>query len=473
MPRRAINAITPRILGISTAILLFAGCNTLQTSSEPVERPDGTKGTVGSSGKVTPGKRSHVGLYYFLPKALIEITGKQDVVLNEKNEPIATVPFTITTKRLIVADRKKRYFVRWTQNALYDDTLTELVVDDSGLLTSVKFDTTDQTPAIVKDLVDTTVNVFRIMGGGGPAALAKSTDAPVEPPDELKPFTYTFDPLDSAEVEAVRARLLKYNHLELLIASNRSVRGPIGEALKDHQSAFNPPDAGTTDSPGNGGVFYRPPTTVEIRMHYLNYKEYRVVQRTAISVPDPNSLASFRFGRSPLVKRSTQLTLVAGMPSKAFVDRPSPAKAFTGLLKDVSGTIADAVPTIVNVKDNRTRAELANQKSLLDAQTAGLTSQKNLNDAQAAEIASRPKVLSNKSAGTPVVGGSPTAKSDMAAHTELIDQDRTAGGLKKSRAIRDSMVEKADAEARAAKSSAALQEAQDEAAIKKLKEAKP
>lgn len=127
---------------------------------------------------------------------------------------------------------------------------------------------------------------------------------------------------------------------------------------------------------------YHPPVTVELRFDFRPSTE--LIARSVVVVPDPRRVACFRFGRSPLVKRSTMLTMNQGMPSGFKIERPSPAKAFTGILKSVSGTIADAIPTIVNVKVNRQVSDLSAQEKLANAQSSLATSRKTQLDSEKA-----------------------------------------------------------------------------------------
>lgn len=351
----AMHVTKPALITLTLLITLLAGCSVLRTSEEA----DGS--TI---------KEARVGHYYFLPKALISITGAK----------AAGGEFTITVARQLVADRRARYFLRWTQNGIYEDDIKQFKVNTDGLLTNVDVETTDKSGEAIKDLVQTTINAFRIAGRvpklekGGPAT---------DEAGDLIPFKYVFDPLDANEVSDVKRRLRGLQHITLHISDEHlSVRssvvadiggGVAGDGKLTHESIV---------LPDKGGVFYRPPTVVDMRLEFNSDGRYPIVERSAVMVPDPDHVACYRFGRSPLVKRKTGLTLVAGMPSETVLNRPSPIQAGTTLLKDVSETVANAIPTLINVKTNRTKAELANEQSLVDAQKNLLTSQKGLTDAQ-------------------------------------------------------------------------------------------
>lgn len=369
---------------VAMAFFTSPGCTTLRTSREPVADQQEAGKAQADIVKATREERlGRVGQYYFLPKALIQIIGVRTFAPPAaESQPPKVNGLVITITKVLVADRRSRFYLRWTQNPFYDDNLKELSVDDRGLLQTVNFDATDQTPGILQDLAEATVNVFRIAGGGGVATRAKNPDDPDYEP-ELEPFTYIFDPFDRAEVTAVKARLRLNNLILDLTPEPVALQSEIGRRLARIQgTSQNVESNPSAFDPKSGGVFYHPPTTVEMRLRYSSEETYRLVERKVLTVPDLSRIANFRFGRSPLVKRATALTFVDGMPSKAVVDRPSPFRAATSAIKGVTGIVADAIPTIVNVKDNRTRAGLESEKSLLDARTGVLTSEKQLLDAQ-------------------------------------------------------------------------------------------
>ena len=159
------------------------------------------------------------------------------------------------------------------------------------------------------------------------------------------------------------------------------------------------------------GVLFHPPTTVELR---FEIDKPNLITRKTITVPNPDVVAHFPFRRAPLVASTTALTLVDGMPTGFTIDRPSPVKAFTGLLKTVTSTVAAAVPTLVNVKVNREKSELAAEKSLLDAQTNHLKAQQQLLKEQAALAGMQnalvpPNNLSDRSSPKTAAGGATPA----------------------------------------------------------------
>src|SRR5450432_3543549 len=176
--------IFPRVI-ITLSFACTMACSTLRTTTEPVGGPSYAKNS-----------KARVGLYYFLPRALITI---------ECTKPKTDV-FNIEVTKRMVADRMHRYHLRWTRNPFYDDKVpTPIAVNGEGLLTNVDMSTTDQTPGIATDLVSTAISVFKIIGGGG--AEAGELSGPVKP---LQPFKYTFDPLNDEEVRQTQAALIRF-----------------------------------------------------------------------------------------------------------------------------------------------------------------------------------------------------------------------------------------------------------------------
>jgi hypothetical protein len=405
-PNKTPNDFHPNLLRLSLALAAaailpaFFGCTSLRTSKEPVGGPSYASGT-----------KARVGLYYFLPKALLTIEGTQP----------KEGAFVIAITKRMVADRRHRYHLRWTQNPFYDDKVTAtngIAATTEGLLTTVDMSTTDQTPAIVSDLAATTINVFKILGGGGAPGRGGPGGAALKP---LHPFRYTFDPLDSFECNEVRNALEGFGiivRIDVLpsLMSN-TVTNAIVSASKDVTSEVSARNSTSqsshsgTDTPRSGGVFFHPPTTVEIRLD-LREAGADLIHRETLLVPDQDRVACFRFGRSPFVKRDTTLILTDGVPTAFKIDRPSTVKALTGTISTLSSTIANAVPTIANVRVSHEESELNAKKNLLTAQAAVLEQQKKVLDDRKALLESEKALEAAKkqAAAAPTPTPSPAAE---------------------------------------------------------------
>lgn len=339
--------------GLLLLAALLSGCSSFRSTTVDPNHPE---------------KHGRMGLWYKLPKALLTIQG----------EPSSADPtgYEITVKPEIVADSRRDYHLAWIKQPLYDDkTAKPVTVNAKGLLTNVELNTTDQTPGIITDLVDTTINVFKIAGGGPQSGDLKAALA------AMPPFSYTLDPFDTNERERVLARLREHGVDVQICPAASGLMSCVGQSLATGGKTVAHADLAQIQVMQRDGVLFHPPTAVELRFEIARLN---LISRKTVTVPNPDIVAHFPFRRAPLVASATVLTLVDGMPSGFTIDRPSPVKAFTGLLKTVTSSVAAAVPTLVNVNINREKAELAAEKSLLDAQTAHLKAQQQLLKEQAA-----------------------------------------------------------------------------------------
>lgn len=156
----------PNLMGLLLLTALLPGCSSFRSTAVDPSHPE---------------KHARVGLWYRLPKALLTIQGGPS-----KTDPTG---YAITVTQEIVADSRRDYHLAWSKNPLFDDKTTKPVtVNAKGLLTNVELNTTDQTPGIVTDLVDTTISVFKIAGGGAQNGDLKTVR------EAMPPFSYTFDP---------------------------------------------------------------------------------------------------------------------------------------------------------------------------------------------------------------------------------------------------------------------------------------
>ncbi len=359
------------VCALCLGAFLLSGCTSLRTSTEPV----GGKSYQSDN-------KARVGLYYFLPKAMFTIQCAKG----------ADGIFTITVSRNMVADRRHRYFLRWTQNPFYDDTVSSdggIATDTEGLLSNVDISTTDQTPAALNDIATSVVNIYKILGEGAQSGLVPmaTRNRPRKP---LGPFKYTFDPLDRAETDEVAAAMKLFGIVVSFCPESSHVQSCIGEELSaaDAKALASTEENPNQDHPRSGGVFFHPPTTVEMRFDFRPANA-DVIQRESLLVPDPTRVACFRFGRSPLVERDTTLTLKQGMPTAFKISRKSPFKAATGVLSSLTTIVAGAIPTIVNVKVDQKTADLKSQQSLLEERKKTLDDQQALLASQKALQAAR------------------------------------------------------------------------------------
>lgn len=343
----------PILAGLLLLTALLSGCSSFRSTAVDPNHPE---------------KHARIGLWYKLPKALLTIQGGPS-----KTDPTG---YEITITQEIVADSRRDYHLAWVKQPFYDDkTAKPVTVNAKGLLTNVELNTTDQTPGIITDLVDTTISVFKIASGGAQNATVR-TQA-----EKMPPFSYTLDPFDANERERVLTRLREHGVDVQICPPASGSMSCVGPSLAVGGKIVAHADLAQLEALQRDGVLFHPPTAVELRFEIARLN---LITRKTVTVPNPDIVAHFPFRRAPLVASTTALTLVDGMPSGFTIDRPSPARAFTGLLKTVTSTVASAVPTLVNVNVNREKSELATEKSLLDAQTNHLKAQQQLLKEQAA-----------------------------------------------------------------------------------------
>jgi hypothetical protein len=249
------------------------------------------------------------------------------------------------------------------------------------------------------------------------------------------PFKYTFDPFSAVETNRVRGELRRQQLIALSIAPD--------PATIHHLRRANDPES--------GGVFYHPPTTIDLLIVDLNNpvtattpppvatpganrsgdnkstpsaaggdtsgdkptaKGGPVNQcHVVMTVPDLDRVACFRLGRAFMTKREANLTFAHGMPAKLVFKQPSAVQAVTGTLSAVTGAIGTAIPTLVKVSDDRKIAALQEQNTLVTEQSKLLEAQKKLIEDQ--------RALARTQSGTGDNGGSGSNRSNTPEMTDL------------------------------------------------------
>ena len=320
-------------------VLVLANCAPLKSSRLDLN----DAGSLGTA---------RVGHFYFLPRARLDVEGK----IRDEN-------YVITVARRLEADPVHRYFLEYQANALYSDTIHEFKVNERGLLTSIKSDTDDQTLEALKDVAAAALNVYEVASRlqGMPENTREDNRFL---PDPL-PFKVVFDPFDAGEVATASA--LAANSL---VGFNVSV--PATQNLKEQLPA---------QQVSPSGVFYHPPAAVRLELD-LSQTRLRDHRHITLTVPNPHEVACYRFKRSSFVKREQSLTLVDGVPQETTLSKPSSAKALTGAVNAISGTVKDALPDLIKIRvDNKTN-ELNERERLLEQREAALQQRRSRSDSQ-------------------------------------------------------------------------------------------
>lgn len=295
-----------------------------------------------------PGK-ARVGNYYFLPRGRVRVVG----------EPQNEGGYKITISRFNVPDVGSRYFLKQNFNAFFDDH-TVLEVDDQGLLATVNVTSEDKTSEIIDKVTETVISVAKIAanvsGGLAPRSAAMGADAE---PFVPKPFNCTFDPLKPAEVRAAQAGV-----------------DNAGFALTVGNGGDSPAAAGPVrEKLSRDGVYHRPPRLVHVTITAGKAAGTAVLERTTVRVPDPDQIAVLSLSRPFLVKKTTNLEFAAGDLKKVDFSKPSEALALVSIPASVAAKVAEAIPSIIEVRDARANAGLTAEKARLDARKAAIDSE--------------------------------------------------------------------------------------------------
>lgn len=332
--------------------------------------------------------------------------------------------YLVTTSMNLVPDHRFKYFLNWKPNVFSEDVISSLEVGSDGLLSTVNYSAEDKTPVIIGDVITTGINLFKIAGDLG-LTRAEHGGATANRP----PFKYTFDPFSVYEATKVRDELLKNQRIalhiwpdpaktvhptradpesggvfyhppttiEFLLVDKNTTVGPQesptpssaagqrADKKKPAEASQSPTTArvSPTASPASGGT--QSPSTAGASPAAspanggtkdgsngggaASAGSPVTRCRVVFTVPDVDRIACFRLGRSFMTKREANLTFSHGMPGKLVFKQPSAVQAVTGTLSTATSTVANAVPTLIKVSDDRKIAALQEQSSLATEQS--------------------------------------------------------------------------------------------------------
>ncbi len=108
---------------------------------------------------------------------------------------------------------------------------------------------------------------------------------------------------------------------------------------------------------------------LELDLSQTRLREHR---NLTLTLPDPHEVTCYRFKRSSFVKREQSLTLIDGAPQETTLIKPSGAKALTGAVSAITGTLKDAVPNLINVRVEAKNKELSQRERALELREAAL-----------------------------------------------------------------------------------------------------
>jgi hypothetical protein len=323
---------------IGALAVALAGCTTMQTEDADVNSP-------------VTGK-ARVGNFYFLPRGKITIVGT----------PVDNAAYSLVITRKNEADPQARKFLLQRRNVFYEDK-TKLDIDAEGLLTTVNVDSEDKTPAIIDKVVDTVIDVAKIAantsGMMGAADMKTLTLLP------LSPFKCTFDPFVREQVNAARNVMWNAGFVATIVPASMETKTRVVQ-----------------DELSNRGVYYRPPTTVSVKIKTRDGYVGDFMQTATVRVPDPSSIAVLSLTRPFLVKKTTNLVFVGGDLHTVDFTHPSEALGVVSIPASIASKLAAAIPAIIKIQDERANAVTARETSRLNAERDLLKAQKEYEEAK-------------------------------------------------------------------------------------------
>ena len=312
---------------------------------------------------------------YLLPRTIFNVKVTKDNTGSQ-----------ITIQKSVEADPQAKFIYNMGLSVLSDDDIT-VKTDDSGLLSSITSNTTDETGNIavaIASLVFTT-----------------ATGAPVPTdlralPDSLTSvsFAASYDPLSSAEAWRVRKALISANYCVLVG----------GEALqsadaicRDTQSPPPPTPVAMPDSNEHSGIYYRRPMPTQIAIYKRSdtNQPWSLLWIGSDQLFDKTELYALAIDRRAFVKNEYDLTFTNGVPSQVHVIKPSEALALTNTAVKIAQIIT-ALP-LQGIKSDQGLVDA--QTALIKSQTDYINAQQNLMQLQLNQAATSGRSLTIPTTG--------------------------------------------------------------------------
>jgi hypothetical protein len=136
------------------------------------------------------------------------------------------------------------------------------------------------------------------------------------------------------------------------------------------------------DELSNHGVYYRPPTTVSLKIKTREGYVGDFMQTATVRVPDPSSIAVLSLSRPFLVKKTTNLVFVGGDLHTVDFTHPSEALGVIGIPASIASKLAAAIPAIIKIQDERANADTARETARLNAERDLLKARKEYEEAR-------------------------------------------------------------------------------------------
>jgi hypothetical protein len=386
-----------KFLTACIALVFFTGCSSIykthtdnQTSDPP---PEGN------------------GIYYFLPKGLIQITAKEsfgssveatveetisssDTVedagppktnnvsaratktTSQKYTARQSLGVNISVSPIIEADKTTRRFLRYNPNILHKDVI-KLRVNNLGLLETANATTTDETATVLTNMAKIAGRLVRVT-----ETFATGDGTPKAPPKKSLNIDTVIDPLDRNAVYRLQEEFASFGyefHIEEFpkvcdTAKSLPQAAECGQDVANHGHSSKP----------TVGIQFRRPKVYSIRIHPTGQLNNQ--KRWSILLPsgDEGIYASIPT-RGSFIQKTTDLTIINGMLTGIDISKPSELAAASGIPVAILDEIISSFEGLITVKVNHATS----QNALLDQQLRQLEIERKLIEAESALDAAR------------------------------------------------------------------------------------
>ena len=350
-----------------------SGCSQMVRSEQLASSNFVKEGDVSSSHK----PNAVLGIPYYMPRTMLKVS--VEGAYPKKDDPKATpnpTEYKINLKVLEVvqvADPDRVYLLDINTSGLADDDI-KIGVSSNGLLSNVKAVSEDKSGEILKKIAETTGEIISAIPKLlGPTIAVAPPEADACKVEQLRPFQIEWMiPVDTYVKESDAPNpngseeVLKDLQDAIYLAMNGLVGMPSDpgtpvsfkisvtsrplEALKTEVAA-----ASTGASAPVPGIRFRLPRPAEYRLTVdpttyscKNNLPTQILSGKNLVYMDPNHEFFFDMARSPLVKKSVELTVENGVLTAAHVEKPSTIYAAASLPMELIKFLLSPIMSLIH-----------------------------------------------------------------------------------------------------------------------------
>lgn len=351
-----------RPLAVATLAAFFAGCHAIETAV--------------SSGNGQTGA-PQTALPYYLPKAVVRLTGEYVDVIGEDGKPTGEREFKVTMQALYSADLGNRLFAHITTNPMFDEE--SIVKTTGGLLNTTSALPADRTGDAIVTLAR--IGMSGLLHGTRLSASEKimgSVPAESTARNAIKPFNHVFDPLSSGAL-ADAEKTLQKSGFDLIFGDKEALERKMAEE-----------DANPPKSDNLKGLVYRVPLPLTLWIRPSSGWKYTegtgaAEYKGSVIVPDRKSFEMIPFRRVLFSKRETKVEWVDGMPVELSLKQPSPVIGGLSVPLKILDAAGEAIPSLIQIQNNAPTDRLNAEANRIDAEARLLESQRKLEALRAAD----------------------------------------------------------------------------------------